>query len=388
MAVLMSLANHTPILPQRHRPEIPDALADLIMWLLEKLPGDRPSCADDVVKALIEIEPSNKDSVPVDAASVKLPGLQSKETIATTRADPRNRWAIVAGVIVLLSIIAVAIWFATRSKPQPTSPEQEQPKERGRSERSINPDNWNREVAEHVLEAGGTVQYHFPAEEKTTDVNELRLLPSVPFRIQMITLEKIDRVNDVMDWIHDLDQFNCLSVKNCPLDDAGVAKLHNLPHFEWLIIKNTQVTGTGFAALRALPLLRWLDIVDAPITDEGLSFLPELPNLDRLVLQGTKITGPGLKRLAKVPSLKRLSITRCSLSDAGLGDLPSLPKLTDLVLDGTSVSDVGLIGMNRQPALSHLYLVDTGVTQRGVDEFRKKLMKDCEIVFGPRRKSK
>ena len=62
--------------------------------------------ADDVVKALIEIEPSNKDSVPVDAASVKLPGLQSKETIATTRADPRNRWAIVAGVIVLLSIIA------------------------------------------------------------------------------------------------------------------------------------------------------------------------------------------------------------------------------------------------------------------------------------------
>jgi serine/threonine protein kinase len=395
MSVLMSLANETPIAPHELRPEIPEALSRLIMKLLEKSPRNRPASADEVVQILGEINPSIAQGIPVDPSVRAAPSPSDIQTRPTQidqskpppRREPRRRWGIISASVAVLALIALAIWYETRPGPARTTV-QEPPKEKERPQVSINADHWNREVAERILEAGGIIQFQFPGEDKTTEMKEVRRLPSIPFRVQMITLEKLQNANELMDSIHDLEKLSVLAVKSCPLDDAGLAKLKNLPGLEWLIIKDARLTGAGLAVLHDLPNCRYVDIVDAPISDQGLSHLQQIPKLDRLVLQGTKITGPGLKYLVKAPNIQRLDLSKSPVNDAGLAQLPSLPKLTDLSLNETYIGDAGLLAMKRQPGLKHLYLLGAKVTQQGVDEFRKKFGMDCEIVLGAKQKSK
>ncbi len=56
MAVLSALANKTPIPVGEKNPAVPAALADLIMRLLAKAPGDRPQSAEEVAESLRRIE--------------------------------------------------------------------------------------------------------------------------------------------------------------------------------------------------------------------------------------------------------------------------------------------------------------------------------------------
>jgi hypothetical protein len=56
VAVISQHLNTAPVAPSWHRPEIPPALDDLILRLLEKDPAKRPASADDALKALLEIE--------------------------------------------------------------------------------------------------------------------------------------------------------------------------------------------------------------------------------------------------------------------------------------------------------------------------------------------
>ncbi len=56
MAVLLSLTHDRPVSPQARRPDLPPALAELVMRLLSKEPGDRPPSARAVAGALEDIE--------------------------------------------------------------------------------------------------------------------------------------------------------------------------------------------------------------------------------------------------------------------------------------------------------------------------------------------
>jgi serine/threonine-protein kinase len=46
--------------PRTLRPDLPSALAELILGLLEKDPKDRPQTAAAVLEALTRIEPTNR----------------------------------------------------------------------------------------------------------------------------------------------------------------------------------------------------------------------------------------------------------------------------------------------------------------------------------------
>ncbi len=56
MAILSALANKAPTPVREKNPDVPPALADLIMRLLAKAPGDRPQSAAEVVESLRGIE--------------------------------------------------------------------------------------------------------------------------------------------------------------------------------------------------------------------------------------------------------------------------------------------------------------------------------------------
>ncbi len=56
MAILSALANKTPVPVRDKNPDVPPALADLIMRLLAKAPDDRPQTAVEVAAALRRIE--------------------------------------------------------------------------------------------------------------------------------------------------------------------------------------------------------------------------------------------------------------------------------------------------------------------------------------------
>lgn len=84
----------------RRRPNIPPALADLVMTCLEKRPGDRPQTADALIATLDAIGTPSGGSAPTEAR------------LAAVRARP-TKWlpAVVAAVVASV----VAAWFATRS---------------------------------------------------------------------------------------------------------------------------------------------------------------------------------------------------------------------------------------------------------------------------------
>ncbi len=56
MAILMSLANHTPTAPDKLSSQCPPALSRLVMQLLEKDPAKRPASAEAVIEALDNLE--------------------------------------------------------------------------------------------------------------------------------------------------------------------------------------------------------------------------------------------------------------------------------------------------------------------------------------------
>jgi serine/threonine protein kinase len=68
LTVLSALANKTPEPPHKVAPAVPRALSDLIMWLLEKAPDDRPQSAREVADTIEAIERGEvaEDEVEVD----------------------------------------------------------------------------------------------------------------------------------------------------------------------------------------------------------------------------------------------------------------------------------------------------------------------------------
>lgn len=92
MAILSALANKTPEPVRELNPDVPPALADLIMRLLAKAPGDRPQSAADVAEILRRIE---------QEYALPSPKKVSKR--------PRSRWkAACIAAMLGLGLLAVA----------------------------------------------------------------------------------------------------------------------------------------------------------------------------------------------------------------------------------------------------------------------------------------
>jgi serine/threonine-protein kinase len=112
--ILVAHISEPPTPLSRRRPEIPAALAALIMRCLEKDPNRRPQAADELVAAL-----DDPATVSGPVASVTVPSVTASPV---TAADPRRwmRWAAAAGA--LAAVVVLAAVALRRGPPRGDSP--------------------------------------------------------------------------------------------------------------------------------------------------------------------------------------------------------------------------------------------------------------------------
>jgi urea transport system substrate-binding protein len=122
-AVLVAVATERPRPVQELNPNIPAALADLVMRLLEKDPTQRPASAAELAAAIRAIETST--AAPCDP--LPLPGTNSTGTPARP-AKPdqlgsssvrRRPWLLAGAGLALLFLTAVCAWWGL-SRPRTT----------------------------------------------------------------------------------------------------------------------------------------------------------------------------------------------------------------------------------------------------------------------------
>src|SRR5262249_25294238 len=154
-----------------------------------------------------------------------------------------------------------------------------------------------REVAQRVLRAGGTVAV-LPGSGKRTVVSAVEGMPTEPFFVTEVAFDTPGgagrEVDDrMLDAFRDLAMLQVLGLRNAGISDEGLAR---------------------FAASPGAANLVRLDLPGAPIGDAGLASLRNLRRLDALLLQGcTRVTDAGLKHLRDLP-LRELHLLRTSVT--------------------------------------------------------------------------
>lgn len=110
------LAAHVTEQPEslaRRRPNMPEAVADLVMQCLEKRPGDRPQSADELIAKLDAIATPSGGTAPTAAR------------LAAHARSSRAPWIVTAGVVAMAAI-AVAWWLARPAPPSMVLGQQDQ----------------------------------------------------------------------------------------------------------------------------------------------------------------------------------------------------------------------------------------------------------------------
>ena len=100
VALLAAHANETPEHLAKRRPDVPPGLASLVMSLLEKNPSDRPQSAEIVLRKL--------DEIVTGDTPISMP--------RGSRAPARSPWPMVIGLIAVLLILAVSVYFLARGR--------------------------------------------------------------------------------------------------------------------------------------------------------------------------------------------------------------------------------------------------------------------------------
>jgi hypothetical protein len=140
----------------------------------------------------------------------------------------------------------------------------------------------DRDVAEWVLERGGTVTVQQPRKATSDAIHQAAKLPGAAFELRGIKFKKGEA-----------------------LEDASLAKLEGLRQLTVLDLSGTRVTDEQIGLLRNFRVLTDLILHDTGITDKAIPNLKLLKGLRNLDLEHTKITDEGLRDLRlSMPALQ------------------------------------------------------------------------------------
>lgn len=184
---------------------------------------------------------------------------------------------------------------------------------------------------------------------------------------------------DILTLIREI-QVLFLDLSDTPLMDEALSELARLPNLHVLNVTRTRMTDRGLKLVSASHDLRLLKLNRTRITNDGLECLAEMPSLHLIYLGDTALTDAGLKHLAKLPQLEAIKLSRLPISDDGLRSLSEMPRLRFLGLDGTSITDAGLQHLERLPKLVYLDVQETAVSQKTVEDFRKR-HRQCHVEY-------
>jgi hypothetical protein len=176
-----------------------------------------------------------------------------------------------------------------------------------------------------------------------------------------------------------LPEWHFITLRECPVSDAGLKYLANQKGLRFLDIGETEVTTVHplrecvrlqqlwcdrlekmtdrkAVALAGFRDLWFLDLAWAGIGDATAGRLASLTELRKLYLVGTKITDEGLESIGRLPKLEVLNLHRTGITDEGLRHLHGLPKLRLVGVGETQVTNKGRAALQR--ACPDLKVVD------------------------------
>jgi formylglycine-generating enzyme required for sulfatase activity/serine/threonine protein kinase len=117
LAILSALALDTPPAPAELRDDVPAAVSDLVMELLEKNPEDRPHSAEAVAERLAALAQASVWDGRRPGTATRSPVRAEKTRARSGSARQGGRWAAMAGAVVLvLLLVGLALVFALQRR--------------------------------------------------------------------------------------------------------------------------------------------------------------------------------------------------------------------------------------------------------------------------------
>jgi len=400
ISMLMALASEQPQPVQELAPDLPPALAELIMRLLAKDRNQRPASAREVSHTLRGILESLKTPTPaaqpvpvvvapaqpvanpradLDAAEPEKPVAPPRPQSTAKRRKPR-RWALVAaGLASLAALILAGVILIIRDregqevarievkdgntvevkdKKVTITPPKAEPKPIDLAAEK-DPE---RCVALWVLSIGGWVTIRDNGQER--EILATAALPTTSFEVVCVDLNFKHVTDAGLVHLKDLKGLTALGLRETQVTDAGLVHLKELKGLTYLNLDGTQVTEAGLVHLKELKGLATLELAVPRVTDAGLVYLiKELKGLTGLSLRQTQVTDAGLVHLIKeLKGLTNLDLAGTQVTDTGLVHLKELKGLTSLNLAGTRVTDAGLVHLKELKGLTALHLNRTRVS--------------------------
>jgi serine/threonine protein kinase/Leucine-rich repeat (LRR) protein len=408
--MLVALATEQPRPIQELIPDLPPALADLIMRLLAKDPQQRPSSAREVARELRNVIESLKNT----GSFPSTPTVVSPGQLAVPLAQP------VSSPVPALET-ADNPWTSLASSDETsTPPEQLQAKRQPHRSRPnltfllamglaglatfilagviiIIRDKSGKEIARLELEEGSSIEVKdggrivkvWPKTEsksaRPTVSDPKSTVPNLnaekdPERraaLWVLTVGggisiRLSGQNDEIIPITNLpsELFVVYEVNlnhNPHVSDQDLAHLAELKSLAVLNLRGTNITGAGLFHLKKANSLRELDLVDCHhIDDGGLGHLKELQNLDRLWLYATPISNEGLIHIKELKSLTSLNVGYTRVTEEGLDHLLELKNLTFLHIGGDKITDAGLARLKELKKLKYLDINRNPITDAGL----------------------
>lgn len=230
-----------------------------------------------------------------------------------------------------------------------------------------------------------------------TGVRERHLAALVGLKsLTRLTLSGPEILDEMMDYVVQLESLESLSLENCGLKNTGLAKIcRSLPNLRVLNLRRTDVNDSGLASLKKLPkleqaLLMFLNITDnglvhlsdmqqlrtidlrgsTAISDDGIKHLEGLKNLKALKLRNVLVTNGAMPSIGKLTELKVLTLEDTQVDDDGISELTGLTKLIELDLTRTTVSDEGLSALTGMKELQTLNLRGINLSGYGLEHLK------------------
>jgi hypothetical protein len=283
-------------------PTLPSPINAVFQRMVAKKPEDRFQLMTEVIQAL-----------------AKKPG--SRKTL----------WWV-AGLLVV--VLAGFELYQLNSPPPPVPVTADKLKESA----TVSKD---RKAAEWVIGLGGKVTYAPLGQDAPIEAAALTDLPSQPFVVKSISLDRTTADDDGLVHLAGLDALEALRLNRTGVTDKGMIHLKGLPKLWFLELAGTQVGDGGMASVGTLHELRWLTLDGNPVTDQGLTHLQGRKKLETLRLNRLKITDDGLKSLEGLVNLTLLELVATGVTDEGMTTLAKLPRLRSVGMAETKVTEAG-----------------------------------------------
>ncbi len=222
-----------------------------------------------------------------------------------------------------------------------------------------------RAVAEWVISVGGRVNVLEPGRA-SFDVYDSTSLPKGDFRIEAISLDGLDAVNDQqLGQLWGLQAMHELGLSRTKVTDAGLEHLPQLASLTSLNLRGCPISDTGLASLGRLQNLTFL-VADGglspvrPFSDDGIRLLAGLKQLQTLALVSESVSNPGLASIAdSSPKLSQLRTVGFKVTDEGVIPLTKLSNLRVLELSKSLLTDKSIETLSQLTWLTHLIVQGT-----------------------------